>query len=126
MIGFVIPAFASEPSMNIAPLSYFGYFDEHGDKVTELVGKEYLIKAKFFWPELYSQPYEFFAEINDDKNKKVIERLFVYGTLTPNNDLEIEFSWTPKETGNFRNFSELWTTDTSSVIIGIFHPTCLR
>ncbi|MBM2820060.1 MAG: hypothetical protein HW410_1742 [Nitrosarchaeum sp.] len=120
LIGFVGTSYGFEPAMNQAPLSYFGYFDDHGDKVTELVvGEEYFIKAKFFWPESYFQPYEFFAEINDDKNNKVIERLSVQGAITPNTELEIEFSWTPKETGKFRNFSELWATDKPFVIIGV-------
>ena len=35
--GFVIPVSASEINMNIAPLSYFGYYDDHGNKVTKLV-----------------------------------------------------------------------------------------
>ncbi|MCE9653576.1 MAG: hypothetical protein K8Q89_11095 [Nitrosarchaeum sp.] len=120
LMGFVGISHGFEPSMNQAALSYFGYFDNHGDKVTTLViGEEYLIKAKFFWSESYSQPYEFFAEINDDKNHKVIERLSVQGTMTPNNELEIEFSWTPKETGEFRNFSELWATNKLSVLTGV-------
>lgn len=124
-IGFVgflsIPqAPGFEPAMNQAPLSYFGYFDEEGNKVTKLiVGEEYYINAKFFWPESYSQPYEFFAEINDDKTRRVIDRLAVRGTMTPNSELEISFSWTPKETGEFRNFSELWTIDKSTVITGV-------
>lgn len=111
---------AFEPAMNKAPLSYFGYYDDHGDKVDKLiVGKEYFIKAQFYWPESYSQPYEFIVEIHDDKKHRVIERFSVAGELVPNKEMSVYFSWVPKEPGEFRNYSELRNSDESTVLTGI-------
>ena len=119
--NLILPqTFASEPAMNLAPLLDFGYYDDHGDKVHELIaGEEYFIKAQFYWPESYFQPYEFIVEIHDDKKHRVIERFSVAGDLVPNKEMSVYFSWVPKEPGEFRNYSELRNSDESTVLTGV-------